>query len=79
MATKNEFRLAMSPLTRAVFAGRIKQKEGYAEAVGARHDVTSDFYAVLIQMAENHGGEFTISSNGEPECIVKLVKKEVAA
>lgn len=65
MAT-NPFSLAMSPLTRTVFAGRIKQREGYAEAVGVRHDVTAGFYGVLIQMAESHGGTFTITANGKP-------------
>ncbi|MCR4158779.1 hypothetical protein NUK34_07930 [Kerstersia gyiorum] len=63
---KHPFRLAMSPLTRTIFAGRIRQREGYAKAVGVRHDVTADFYACLIQMAESHSGEFTITANGRP-------------
>lgn len=76
MAT-NPFRLAMSPLTRTVFAGRIKQHENYAEAVGVRHDVTADFYAVLIQLADSHGGDFTITANGQPayEVIVRDLEK----
>lgn len=76
MAT-NPFRLAMSPLTRTVFAGRIKQREGYAEAVGVRHDVTHDFYGVLIQMAESQGGTILINSNGKPayEVVVRDLSK----
>lgn len=62
----NPFRLAMSPLTRTVYAGRIRQKEGYAEAVGVRHDVTTDFYGVLIQLADSHKGNFTITVDGQP-------------
>lgn len=74
------FKLSMSPLTRNVYAGRVKQVAGknYAEPVGVRHDVTNDFYAVLIQMAEIHGGEFSISVNGKPafDVTVKGIKNE---
>lgn len=72
--TKHPFSLAMSPLTRTVFAGRIRQKDGYAEAVGIRHDVTSAFYACLIQMADSHGGEFQINANGKPAYEVTVKK-----
>lgn len=71
---KHDFRLAMSPLTRTIFAGRIAQKDGYAQPVGVRHDVTADFYGCLIQMAESHGGEFTITANGEPAYVVTVQK-----
>lgn len=74
----NPFRLAMSPLTRTVFAGRIRQRDGYAEAVGVRHDVTKDFYGVLIQMAESHGGEFAIHANGAPAFTVSVSKLSAA-
>ena len=70
------FRLAMSPLTRTIYAGRIRQRDGYAEAIGVRHDVTRDFYACLIQLAESHGGEFTISSNGVPAFEVSVKKMQ---
>lgn len=73
---KHPFRLAMSPLTRTIYAGRIKQHDGYAEAVGVRHDVTADFYACLIQMADSHGGEFTITANGKPAYEVTVKKVE---
>jgi len=56
----------MSPLTRTIYAGRIRQQDGFSEAVGLRHDVTADFYGCLIQMAESHGGTFTITVNGKP-------------
>lgn len=77
----NPFRLAMSPLTRTVYAGRIRQREGYAEAVGQRHDVTADFYGVLIQMADSHKGSFTITSNGQPayEVTVRPVEAAIEA
>lgn len=75
---KHPFRLAMSPLTRTIFAGRIRQRDGYAEAVGIRHDVTADFYECLIRMAESHDGEFTITANGEPayDVIVRARKEQ---
>ncbi len=72
----NPFRLAMSPLTRTIFAGRIRQREGYAESVGVRHDVTSDFYSCLIQLADSHGGEFTINADGKPAYTVTVTKAE---
>ncbi|MGK4923132.1 DUF7446 family protein [Bordetella hinzii] len=71
---QHPFRLAMSPLSRSIFAGRIRQREGYAEAVGVRHDVTADFYACLIQLAESHGGAFTISADGKPAYDVTVLK-----
>lgn len=74
---KHPFRLAMSPLTRTIYAGRIRPRDGYAEAIGVRHDVTADFYACLIQMAESYGGEFTITSNGQPAYDV-VVRASVA-
>lgn len=63
-AAKHDFRLLMSPLTRTIFAGRVKLHEGYAESVGVRHDVTADFLACIIQYAESHDGTFTINENG---------------
>jgi len=71
---KHDFRLAMSPLTRTIFAGRIAQKDGYAQRVGVRHDVTADFYGCLIQLAESHGGTFEITANGEPAYEVTVRK-----
>jgi len=75
---KHPFRLAMSPLTRTIYAGRIRQRDGYAEAVGDRHDVTPDFYTCLIQMAASHGGAFTITANGESthEVVVRSLREE---
>lgn len=73
---KHPFRLAMSPLTRTIFAGRVRQREGYAEAVGVRHDVTSDFLACIIQYTESYGGTFTINENGTPayEVVVRRIE-----
>ena len=66
MTTKTEFRLLMSPLTRTVYAGRVKQLEGNtALSTGVRHDVTNDFLGVLIQYAESHKGSFEIVGGGE--------------
>lgn len=74
-APANPFRLAMSPLSRTIFAGRIKQRDGYAEAVGVRHDVTSDFYGCLVQFGEAHGGAFDITdSAGNPHYRVTVTK-----
>ena len=76
--TKNPFRLVMSPLTRTIYAGRVRQRDGYAEAVGVRHDVTSDFLACIIQYTESHGGSFTINENGAPayEVVVRRVEEQ---
>jgi hypothetical protein len=69
-------RLALSPLTKTIYAGRIKQRDGYAEAVGARHDVTHDFYVVLIQLAESRDGSFVITVDGKPSYEVTVKKME---
>lgn len=76
--SKHEFRLLMSPLTKTIFAGRVKQREGYAESVGVRHDVTSDFLACIVQYTESHGGEFTIDENGAPtyEVVVRRIERD---
>lgn len=66
MAAKTEFRLLMSPLTRTIYAGRVKQLDDKtALSTGVRHDVTNDFLAVLIQYAETHEGAFEIVGGGE--------------
>lgn len=66
MATKTEFRLLMSPLTRTIYAGRVKQLDDKtALSTGVRHDVTNDFLNVLIQYAESHNGAFEIVGGGE--------------
>lgn len=75
---KHPFRLAMSPLTRTIYAGRVRQRDGYAEAVGVRHDVTSDFLSCIIQYAESHDGSFSIIENGAPayEVVVRRIEGE---
>lgn len=79
MTKKNDFRLLMSPLTKTIFAGRVKLRDGYAESVGVRHDVTSDFLACIIQYAESYDGEFAIYENGAPayEVVVRRIEREV--
>lgn len=62
----NATRLSLSPLSHRVYAGRIKQRGQYAEAVGKRTDVTSDFFDVLIQLAAAKGGTINITSDGGP-------------
>lgn len=82
MTTKTEkhpFMLAMSPITKTIFAGRLRQLEGYAEAVGQRHDVTSSFHACVIQFADSHGGSYTINENGKPAFEVKVRKLDAEA
>ena len=66
MATATEFRLLMSPLSRNVYAGKVKNRGGgNFESTGSRHDVTNDFLGVLIQYADTHKGEFEIKGGGE--------------
>ena len=74
---KHPFRLVMSPLTKTIFAGRVRERENYAEAVGVRHDVTNDFLSCIIQYAESYGGEFTINENGSPayEVVVRRIEE----
>jgi hypothetical protein len=78
MATKHPLRLALSPLTNTIYAGRLKERKGYAESVGDRHDVTSDFFQVLIQLAIAANGIFTVNQNGEPAYEVTVKKIESA-
>lgn len=72
----NPFKLAVSLLSHEVFAGRVRQKDGYSEIVGVRHNVTNDFYGALIQLGEAKGGTFTISAKGVPQYEVSVRKIE---
>lgn len=79
MTTKSAFRLSLSPLTLTFYAGRVKQKDGYAVAVGTRHDVTSDVFACMIQFAEAKGGEFEIINGGGDVWDVTITKRAALA
>lgn len=66
MANTTEFRLLMSPLTRTIYAGRVKQLNGNtALSAGVRHDVTNDFLGAVIQYGQAHKGAFEIVGDGE--------------
>lgn len=66
MSQKTEFRLLMSPLTRTIYAGRVKQMDGStALSTGVRHDVTNDFLGVVIQYGQARKGAFEIVGGGE--------------
>lgn len=75
MSTKTDFRVLLSSLTLTFYAGRVRQKNGYAVSTGPRHDVTSDVFAGLIQFAEAKGGEFEINGGGEV-WDVTVIKRE---
>lgn len=78
--SQNPFRLVMSPLTRTMYAGRVKEHDGYAESVGQRHDVTADFYQCLVQLVESYGGKFTINyANGSQAYAVTVTAAAPAA
>lgn len=64
---KTEFRLAMSPLSHTIYAGRVKDAgNGCAIATGVRHDVTNDFLGLIIQYGHGaKGGAFEIVGGGE--------------
>ena len=63
---KTEFRLLMSPLSRTIYAGRVKDAgNGTAFSSGVRHDVTNDFLGVVIQYGQAHKGAFEIVGGGE--------------
>lgn len=50
MKNEKEFALAVSPLTKTVYAGMVKHLgSGRMEAVGARHDVTRFMPGVVLQ------------------------------
>jgi hypothetical protein len=51
-------RIAMSPLTGIIYAGRVN-KAGHSW-VGAKTDVTSDFLRAVLEKAAHHGGSFEI-------------------
>lgn len=77
---KHDFRLVMTPLTQTIYAGRIRQADGYATPAGPRHDVTGDFYNVLIQLGEAHNGSFFITDPaGVPQYSVEIGKVEQEA
>ncbi len=75
MANKTEFRLLMSPLTRTIYAGRVKQiGENTSLSTGVRHDVTNDFLGAVIQYGQAHGGAFEILG-GDEEWDVTVTKR----
>jgi len=66
---KNNFRLGMSPIDGSVFIGRARITGNIMEMTGIKHDVTQDFYGVLLQKASMDDGRdeggFYITANGE--------------
>lgn len=62
---KSEFRMMMSPLTRTMYAGPVKNDgNGYVSA-GKRHDVTQDFFRCMVEYLQANDGEVSISGGGE--------------
>lgn len=69
-----EFRLLMSPLTSTVYAGRVKVlPNGVFERSGVRHDVTSDFLALILQYV-GIDKTVTLNENGVPTYEVSVKK-----
>jgi len=65
-----KFSLSLAPLSQKIYAGEVKilsdGKKHWAEATGKKHDVTSDFYYVLLALAgmidnSTTQGNFTFS------------------
>jgi hypothetical protein len=78
MANSTVFRLLMSPLTRTIYAGRVKQMDATtAVSTGVRHDVTNDFLGVVIQYGEALKGKFEIVS-GDDAWDVTVTKRAQA-
>lgn len=76
---KTEFRLLMSPLSRTIYAGRVKDIGGStALSVGVRHDVTNDFLSCVMQLGEAMGGKFAIN-NEEGQWEVTVTKRAAQA
>lgn len=69
-------RIACSPLTGTIYAGRVN-KTG-THFIGEKRDVTSDVIDALISKAEFHGGAFEIRSG---DCVwdVSVKKREPEA
>jgi hypothetical protein len=64
-------RIATSPLTGRIHAGRVN-KAGNA-FVGEKRDVTSDVLRAVIEKAEFHGGKFDIGG-GDRKWLVTVVE-----
>ena len=65
--------IAVSPLTGAVYSGRVNPKTD--TWIGKKTDVTSDFLRCVIEKAAFHGGEFEIRGSSGTLHIV-TVRKE---
>ncbi|MBH2008330.1 MAG: hypothetical protein I8H71_01385 [Xanthomonadaceae bacterium] len=72
MSPKTEFRVLVSPLTKTAYAGRVRQRAGYAESAGIRHDVTSDVFAAIVDIV-GAGNTHVLSVAGEPHYEVTVV------
>lgn len=59
----NPIRVAVSPLTNTIYAGRIKGNLWSGE----KHDVTTDCLVAVAQHAVQFGKPVIITANGEPE------------
>lgn len=62
--TDGKIHIGKSPLTDIIYAGKIRQnKNGSAFWSGAKHDVTSDFLNVMIQLLKEKNGRMTIEDD----------------
>jgi len=81
------FSLALAPLSRTIYAGKVKTctdgKRTWGEPSGVRHDVTCDFYHVLLNLADmldesktNGGFVFNMNDGSAYEVNIKKTKPE---
>ena len=60
-------------ITDTIYAGKVRKlKNGAQVWSGEKHDVTDDFYSVLIQLVARSGKGFSFKTTKGNEIIVKM-------
>ena len=71
----NEFHLGKGLADNIYFGKTRRNKSGAVLWSGQKHDVTSDFYNVMIQILDEHDGKVTIEDD-DCEYVFTLERRE---
>ena len=70
--TDNKIHLGLG-ITDTIYAGKVRKlKDGSEVWSGDKHDVTNDFYNILIELVARSGKGFSFKTTKENEIIVKV-------